>query len=384
MEENRYIHELSIVMPCRNEASTVAVCVEKAREFLQRNKIDGEVIVADNDSADGSSELAEKAGAKVVHVKHVGYGSALSGGINAAQGQYVIIGDSDNSYDFLEIYPFLEKLREGYQLVMGNRFLGEIKPGAMPWHHKYLGNPMLTKIGKIFFNKEVGDFHCGLRGFTKEAYDIMDMQTTGMEFASEMVIKASLYNMSITEIPVTLSKDGRKGRSHLRSLRDGWRHLRFLFLYSPRWLFFYPGIALMALGLALMVFILLQPSLNWDVHTMLYASGAIMIGFQAVIFAIFTKTFAVHEKLLPSNPQIEEIFKKYTPEKGVTFGLIMALIGLLTFIFMIIIWREGTFFRFDIRITMRIVILSVTLLVLGWQLILSSFFYYLLKINTKK
>ncbi len=362
----------------------MAVCVEKAREFLQRNKIDGEVIVADNDSADGSSELAEKAGAKVVHVKHVGYGSALSGGINAAQGQYVIIGDSDNSYDFLEIYPFLEKLREGYQLVMGNRFLGEIKPGAMPWHHKYLGNPMLTKIGKIFFNKEVGDFHCGLRGFTKEAYDIMDMQTTGMEFASEMVIKASLYNMSITEIPVTLSKDGRKGRSHLRSLRDGWRHLRFLFLYSPRWLFFYPGIALMALGLALMVFILLQPSLNWDVHTMLYASGAIMIGFQAVIFAIFTKTFAVHEKLLPSNPQIEEIFKKYTPEKGVTFGLIMALIGLLTFIFMIIIWREGTFFRFDIRITMRIVILSVTLLVLGWQLILSSFFYYLLKINTKK
>lgn len=370
-------------MPCLNEAETVGHCIRKAKSFLDANNIAGEVIVADNGSRDGSDRIAEGEGAIVINVNEKGYGNALIGGISAARGRYIIMGDSDDSYDFLGLKPFLEKLREGFELVVGNRFRGGIEKGAMPWHHRYIGNPSLSLIGKWFFKSNISDFHCGLRGFTKDAFEKMDLQTTGMEFASEMVVKATLKGLRTTEVPTKLSPDGRPGRPHLRSFRDGWRHLRFLFLYSPRWLFLYPGFLMMLIGLFISVAIFLNPENNWDIHTMLYASGSIMIGFQAVIFAVFTKTFALHEKLLPRTNRIEKLFRKVTPEKGIIVALIMLAIGAFTFIYTYAIWQEGTFYELGITITMRYVIASVTLLVLGFQLLFSSFFFNILKLNTK-
>jgi glycosyltransferase involved in cell wall biosynthesis len=375
--------ELSIVMPCLNEAQTIGQCIQKARTFLYYNNIDGEIIVADNGSTDDSVNIAKKLGAKVVNVEERGYGAALMGGIAAAKGKYVIIGDSDDSYDFLNLMPFLEKLREGYHLVVGNRFKAGIQKGAMPFLHRYLGNPILSGIGKLFFKSKVNDFHCGLRGFHREAYKWMDLHTTGMEFASEMVVKSIIYDLKMTEVPTTLSPLSNKRKSHLRPFNDGWRHLKFLLLYSPRWIFFYPGLFLMIAGFLVSTWIFFNPQLSWDIHTMLYASGAIMIGFQTVIFAVFTKTFAVHEKLLPTTPQIEKILKNLTLEKGLVTGGIMVLLGLGGFIYSLIIWNDRIFFEAGITITMRLVIASVTLLVLGFQLIFSSFFFHMLRLNTK-
>lgn len=376
-------YELSIVMPCLNESKTIGQCIQKARTFLYYNNISGEIIVADNGSTDGSVEIAKKLGAKVVHVQEKGYGAALMGGIAEAKGKYIIIGDSDDSYDFLNLMPFLEKLREGYHLVVGNRFKAGIQKGAMPFLHRYLGNPILSGIGKLFFKSKVNDFHCGLRGFHREAYKWMDLHTTGMEFASEMVVKSIIYDLKMTEVPTTLSPLNKDRKSHLRPFNDGWRHLKFLLLYSPRWIFFYPGIFLMIAGFLISSWIFFNPQLSWDIHTMLYASGAIMIGFQTVIFAIFTKTFAVHEKLLPTTPQIERILKNLTLEKGLITGGIMVLLGLGGFVYSLIIWNDRIFFEAGITITMRLVIASVTLLVLGFQLIFSSFFFHMLKLNTK-
>lgn len=375
--------ELSIVMPCLNEAQTIGQCIQKARTFLYYNNIDGEIIVADNGSTDDSVNIAKKLGAKVVNVEERGYGAALMGGIAAAKGKYVIIGDSDDSYDFLNLMPFLEKLREGYHLVVGNRFKAGIQKGAMPFLHRYLGNPILSGIGKLFFKSKVNDFHCGLRGFHREAYKWMDLHTTGMEFASEMVVKSIIYDLKMTEVPTTLSPLSNKRKSHLRPFNDGWRHLKFLLLYSPRWIFFYPGLFLMIAGFLVSTWIFFNPQLSWDIHTMLYASGAIMIGFQTVIFAVFTKTFAVHEKLLPTTPQIEKILKNLTLEKGLVTGGIMVLLGLGGFIYSLVIWNDRIFFEAGITITMRLVIASVTLLVLGFQLIFSSFFFHMLRLNTK-
>ncbi len=375
--------EFTILMPCLNEAETVGICVSKAMKFLDSNGIDGEVLVADNGSTDGSLDIAEENGARVVHVEQRGYGSALWGGIKSARGKYIIMGDSDNSYDFSRLEQFVEKLRRGYDFVIGNRFKGGIKKGAMPLLHRYLGNPVLTNIGRLFFSSPVNDFHCGLRGCQRQAVLKLDLQTTGMEFASEMVVKATMFNKKIAEVPVVLSKDGRSGKPHLRSFRDGWRHLRFLLLFSPRWLFLYPGLSLMAIGFLALTIILLQPDLKWDIHSMLYAAGSVMIGFQAVTFAVFTKTFAVHEKLLPTNSQIEEMLKKLSLEKGIFIGLILIVFGLASLGYAIIIWQGGEFFQVGITITMRIVITSVTLLVLGFQLIFSSFFFNMLQLNTK-
>src|SRR5207247_5392649 len=290
--------ELSIVMPCLNEAATVGDCVKQAREALAKYAINGEVIVADNGSTDGSRELAAAAGARVVPVPMRGYGSALLTGIASARGEFVVMGDADGSYNFMAIDVFLARLREGYDLVMGNRFKGGVAEGAMPFLHRYLGNPVLSFLGRLFFSSEVGDFHSGLRGFRRSPILALDLRTTGMEFASEMVVKASVEGLRIAEMPVKLSPDKRDRPPHLRTWRDGWRHLRFLLLYSPRWLFLYPGLLLMLAGALVAGWLLPRPrsidGVTFDVQTLLYAGAAIVIGFQAVLFAIFTKVFAIY------------------------------------------------------------------------------------------
>ena len=284
--------ELTILMPCLDEAETLETCIRMARNFLARSNIAGEVLVADNGSTDGSQAIAVRNGARVVEVREKGYGAALLGGIRAAHGKYVIMGDADASYDFSRLEGFVEKLRNGYELVMGNRFRGGIAPGAMPALHKYLGNPVLSGIGRLLFRSPCKDFHCGLRGFNRESVMRLDLQTTGMEFASEMVVKATLQNLRIVEVPTTLSPDGRSRAPHLRSWRDGWRHLRFLLIYSPRWLFLYPGLCLSGLGLGLMAWLLPGPrflfSAGFDVHTLVYASGMIVVGLQIIFLALFT------------------------------------------------------------------------------------------------
>ena len=294
-QQNEPEFELTIVMPCLNEAETLEICIRKAQSFLEKNAINGEVLIGDNGSTDGSQEIARRNGARVVDVPVRGYGAALFHASLAACSKYVVMGDSDDSYDFTNLMPFLEKLREGYELVMGNRFKGGIKPGAMPWKNRYIGNPVLSGIGIVLFSCPVSDFHCGLRAYTVEAFRKMDLRTTGMEFASEMVIKATLLKMRIAEVPTTLSPDGRSRPPHLRPWRDGWRHLRFMFLCSPRWLFLYPGLAMIAAGLGLGAWLL--PSrrevfgVELDVHTLLYAAIAVVVGFQAVAFALFARVF---------------------------------------------------------------------------------------------
>lgn len=379
--------EVSIVMPCLNEAETLAACIEKARESLAANNVVGEIIVADNGSADGSQEIAIQFGARLVEVVEKGYGSALIGGIEAARGKYVIMGDADNSYDFAALAPFIEKLRAGNDLVMGNRFLGGIRPGAMPPLHRYLGNPVLTKLGRLFFGSPSGDFHCGLRGFSKAAVMKLDLQTTGMEFASEMVVKATLQGMRIAEVPTTLAPDGRSRAPHLRSWRDGWRHLRFLLLYSPRWLFLYPGMALMLLGLAVMVWLTPHPQtiggVRLDVHTLLYAAAAIIIGFQAMVFAVLTKTFAINEGLLPKDPKLDRFFRYVTLESGVLFGLLLIIAGLSGSIYAYWYWDRLSFGNLDPSQTMRVVIPSVTSLAVGCQTVFSSFFLSILGLRRR-
>lgn len=362
--------EVSIVMPCLNEAETLEICIKKAQSYLTQNNISGEIIVADNGSTDGSQDIATKMGARVVPVKAKGYGSALMGGITAARGKYIIMGDADDSYDFTNLTPFIEKLQKGYDLVMGNRFKGGIKPGAMPPLHKYLGNPVLTSIGRLFFPSPCGDFHCGLRGFSKDSIQELNLRTTGMEFASEMVVKATLHKLRITEVPTTLSPDGRSRPPHLRSWRDGWRHLRFLLLYSPRWLFLYPGLLLMLFGLISTLWFLSTPR----VHTLLYSSAAIIIGFQTVLFAIFTKAFAISEGLLPEDHRLKRVFRYLKLEIGLIIGILLVFIGIMGSIYTFVIWRANLFGTLEPAITMRIVIPAVTCLALGFQIIFSSFF----------
>jgi glycosyltransferase involved in cell wall biosynthesis len=355
-----YTLELSILMPCLNEAETLEICIQKALRSLRELDIAGEVIIADNGSTDGSQDIATRMGARVVPVAAKGYGSALMGGIIAARGVYIIMGDADDSYNFSNLGFFVNKLREGFDLVMGNRFQGGIKPGAMPPLHKYLGNPVLTWVGRLFFASPVGDFHCGLRGFRRDSILKLDLQTTGMEFASEMVVKASVYKLRITEIPTVLSPDGRSRPPHLRTWRDGWRHLRFLLLYSPRWLFLYPGTALMIWGLIIVVWLLPGTqkigSISFDVHTLLYGAIAIIIGFQAVTFAFFTKIFAISEKFLPEDPKLNKIFRYVTLETGLIVGVTLILIGIVGSFLSLTIWSETAFGSLDPSKTLRLVI----------------------------
>jgi glycosyltransferase involved in cell wall biosynthesis len=371
--------ELSIIMPCLNEAETLATCIGKARDYLEQHKIAGEVLIADNGSSDGSQEIATNSGARVVPIPERGYGSALRGGIAAAKGQYIIMGDADDSYDFTNLSPFLEKLRQGYDLVMGNRFQGGIKPGAMPVLHKYLGNPVLTWLGRLFFGSPCGDFHCGLRGFSKQAIEQLNLRTTGMEFASEMVVKASLYGLKITEVPTTLSPDGRSRPPHLKTWRDGWRHLRFLLMYSPRWLFLYPGLALMFLGFVATIWFMTQPR----VHTLLYSATALIIGFQIVSFAIFTKAFAISEGLLPEDRKLRRFLRYINLEVGLIIGVILFLLGMGGSLYALYIWNARLYGALDPAVTMRIVIPSVTALALGVQVVFSSFFLSVLGLKRK-
>jgi len=370
--------ELSVVMPCLNESRTLGTCIRKAQAAMERLQVRGEVIVADNGSTDGSQAIAAEMGARVVPVEARGYGSALRGGIEAARGRYVIMGDADDSYDFTQLGPFLEKLREGCDLVMGNRFWGGIRPGAMPVLHRYLGNPFLSWLGRLFFGCPVGDFQCGLRGFRKESIDRLNLRTTGMEFSTEMVVQATQFHLRIAEIPTTLSPDGRDRPPHLRTWRDGWRYLRFLLLYSPRWLFLYPGIALIALGIAVSAWLLPGPKtiggVTFDYDTLLFGAMAILVGFQSMVFAIFTKVFAISEGLLPEDARLNRMFRYITLEVGLIAGTLLLLAGVAIWVVGLGYWRSHEFGPLVPDQVLRIVIPGVVALTLGVQTILSSFF----------
>jgi glycosyltransferase involved in cell wall biosynthesis len=379
--------EVSIVMPCLNEAETLATCIRKARQFLDSNGVRGEIIIADNGSTDGSQQIATNLGARVVPVAEKGYGSALRGGITAARGLYIVAGDADDSYDFSAVMPFIEKLRDGFDLVMGNRFAGGIREGAMPPLHRFLGNPVLSAIGRLFFRSPVNDFHCGLRAFSRTAFEKMDLQTTGMEFASEMVVKATLLGLRVAETPVILYPDGRSRPPHLRSWRDGWRHLRFLLLYSPRWLFLYPGLLLMLIGTAGTLWLLPHSrrvgNLNFDVQTLLYMGMAILIGFQAVVFAVFTKVFAINSGLLPRDRRIEQALGSVTLETGLVSGALLLLFGLGGSIYAVGLWERASFGGLDPSQTLRTIIPSVVCFTLGCETVLSSFFLSVLGLARK-
>ena len=381
--------ELSVVMPCLNEAETIESCVRKAIGFLREHGVRGEVVVGDNGSTDGSAEIATRTGARVVRVTDRGYGAAIFYATLQARGSYIIVGDADDSYDFTALQPFLEKMREGYELVMGNRLLGGIRPGAMPWKNRYIGNPILSRIGRLFFHcSAAGDFHCGLRGFSAEAFRRMDLQTTGMEFASEMVVRAILLKMRIAEVPVTLDPDGRSRPPHLRPWRDGWRHLRFLLLFSPRWLFLIPGLLLMLLG-SLAVALLLPGDvriggIHLGVHTMLYAAMTTAAGYQAVTFSVFTKVFAICEGLLPEDPRLTRLFRHITLESGLAAGFVLMLLSAAGTLYAVSYWSARTFGPLDSSSILRIVILSAFTFLLGCQTVLNSFFLSVLGLRVRR
>jgi len=372
--------ELTILMPCLNEAATVAACVDAAQAAIRGLGISGEVLVADNGSTDGSRELAAAHGARVVPVAERGYGAALLAGIEAARGRYVVMGDADLSYDFGETGRYLERLRAGDDLVMGNRFTGAIEPGAMRPLHRYLGNPVLSAIGRLFFGSPVGDFHSGMRGFRREAMLGLHLRTTGMEFASEMIVRASLAKLRIGEVPTTLRPDRRGRPPHLRTWRDGWRHLRFLLLYSPRWLFLYPGAVLALVGLAASAALLPTPR----VHTLIYAAMLVVVGFQTMLFAAFTKIFAINEGLLPEDARLNRIFRVVTLEVGLVVGALMLLAGIVGSLYALTVWEQTAFGALDASsLTMRIVIVSSSAIALGVQVILSSFFFSILGLRRR-
>jgi glycosyltransferase involved in cell wall biosynthesis len=379
--------ELSVVMPCLNEAETVETCVRKALGFFAEHGVDGEVVIADNGSTDGSQQLAREAGARVVPVTSKGYGSALMGGIRAARGTYVAMGDADDSYDFTALMPFLEQLRDGADLVMGNRFKGGIAPGAMPALHKYLGNPVLSFIGRLFFRSKIGDFHCGLRAFRRDSILRLGLQTGGMEFASEMVVRCTLAKYDIREVPTTLSPDGRSRAPHLSTWRDGWRHLRFLLLYSPRWLFLIPGLLLMTLGLVGSVALSAGPihvgDIAFDVDTLVGTSAMLVIGFQAVLFALLTKVYAMEEGFLPHDRRVQRIVDSWSLERGLVVGGLLALAGLVGLVASLVHWQGHSFGELNPRDSLRIVMPAATALVMSFQMIFASLFVSILAIRRR-
>jgi glycosyltransferase involved in cell wall biosynthesis len=380
--------ELTILMPCLNEAQTLASCVSKARGFLSRSGCRGEIVVADNGSTDGSQSIAEAGGARVVAVAQRGYGSALSDGIRAARGKYVIMGDSDDSYDFSRLEAFVEKLREGFQLVMGNRFRGGILPGAMPRLHRYLGNPVLTGIGRLFFGSDCRDFYCGLRGFDRAAILSLDLQSSGMEFALEMLVKATIFNLKVTEVPTTLSPDGRGRPPHLRRWRDGWRSLRFFLLFSPRSVFFYPGLLLFCVGCLAMAWLLPHSrrvgTVFFDLHTLLYASLAVVVGFQSMTFWGFAKVYGMREGIVPPDPWFNSLRSVVTLEAGLVAGAVLLLTGLGLAVYALGDWGAHGFGALAFDQTMRLVIPSSTAILLGFQVIYSSFFISILEIHASR
>jgi glycosyltransferase involved in cell wall biosynthesis len=373
--------ELSVVMPCLNEADTIAIVIEKAQRAIREHSINAEVVIADNGSTDGSQEIARRLGARVVAVDQRGYGAALMGGINAARGTYVMMGDADDSYDWAEIPRFLAKLREGFDLVQGCRLEtggGTVKPGAMPFLHRWWGNPMFSALARWWFRTPIHDIHCGMRAFRRDMWLSLDQRCTGMEFASEMVIKASLFQAKTAEIPITLSPDGRTSHPpHLKTFRDGWRHLRFFLLFSPRWLFLMPGLALIlagTVGYALAMPRLSLGKMTFDVHTLLFASLAIICGYQSIAFALMTKVFAIMEGLLPEDPRLNRFFALVNLESGLTFGALGMATGLGLLGAAVHQWSSVDFGALNYEHTMRWVIPGVMLTALGFQTILSSFF----------
>jgi glycosyltransferase involved in cell wall biosynthesis len=382
--------EVSVVMPCLNEADTLATCIRKARSAMALAGIRGEIVVADNGSTDASIEIAHREGARVVVVPERGYGAALLGGIHAAKGRFIIMGDADDSYDFQEVPTFVRRLREGYDLVQGCRLAsggGRVLPGAMPLLHRWLGNPMFSALARRWFRAPVNDIYCGMRGFTRDLVAQLDQRRTGMEFATEMVIRASLLNARIAEVPITLHPDGRRTHPpHLRTFRDGWRTLRFFLWYSPRQLFLTPGIALIALGV--FGYALAMPGatihgVTFDAHTLLFASLAIISGYQSAFFALFAKTFAITEGLLPTDPRLDRFRRVVTLERGLLIGALVVLAGLAMLVLAVNQWRTHNFGRLDYAETMRLVVPGVTLFALGFQTVLGCFFLSLLDLRRR-
>lgn len=379
--------ELTILMPCLNEARTLPICIAKAKSYLARSGVVGEVLIADNGSIDGSQEIARAHGARVVQIVEKGYGSALMGGFHAARGRFVIMADSDDSYDFANLDAFITQLREGWQLVMGNRFAGGIHPGAMPPLHRYLGNPVLTAIGRVLFRSPCRDFHCGLRGFDRNAVLELGLQSSGMEFASEMVVKATVRKLRITEVPTTLSPDGRDRPPHLKSWRDGWRHLRFLLLFSPRGLFLWPGAALFALGMVVMAVLLAGPvtigSAVFDIHTLLYAAAATLVGWQSIIFWACAKVHGIREEIVPEDPGFQAALRVLSLERLLWSSLLLLLLGLGLGTYALGEWGGTGFRALDPSQTMRLVIPSVTAMLLAAQTAYGAAFLGVLHIRRR-
>jgi glycosyltransferase involved in cell wall biosynthesis len=370
-----------------NEAETLERCIVKAKTFITKNSLEGEVIIGDNGSTDGSQEIAIRNGAIVVNVPSKGYGSALIGGITAANGKYIIMGDSDDSYDFSDLMPFIDEIRKDNDVVMGNRFKGGIQKDAMPPLHYWLGNPVLSFIGRLFFNSKIGDFHCGIRCFTKEAFLKMDLQTTGMEFATEMIVKAELLGMKISEVPVKLYPDGRSRPPHLRTWRDGWRHLRFMLLYSPAWLFLYPGLILALFGLSVGSILIFTPikigTIELDINTLIYMGVFILTGAQSVFFYLLSKIYAIREKLLPGDIHHERFLQVFGLEAWLLAGLSFIVLGVIGSIYAIGYWSDFKFGNLDPRHALRIIIPSIISILLGVQIFLSGFFLGILGLKKK-
>jgi hypothetical protein len=374
--------ELTILMPCLNEAETISTCVAKAKSFLARAGIAGEVLIADNGSSDGSVALAERDGARVIAVAERGYGAALRAGVAAARGRFVVMGDADDSYDFSGLDPFVAKLRGGCDLVMGNRFAGGIAPGAMPLLHRYLGNPVLSFIGRVFFHAKIGDFHCGLRGFRRDAILALDLRTSGMELASEMVVRAAVVNLNIAEVPTTLAVDGRSRPPHLRTWHDGWRHLRFLLMFSPRWLFLYPGLVLMALGAigVALLFpgpLMLSPDFGIDDHTFLVAAIAILVGVQVVGFGVIARHFAAVNALLPRSRMLAALLPIISLERGLLIAGTIVCTGLAGVAWSLWQWSLVDFGPLTAPVVMRVLTFALVLIATGVQL---AFTFFLLGI----
>ncbi|MCI9175194.1 MAG: glycosyltransferase family 2 protein [Lachnospiraceae bacterium] len=380
-------YELTILMPCLNEAETLAACIGKAKKYLEESGVNGEILIADNGSTDGSQQIARDNGARVVDVPEKGYGAALIGGCNGALGKYVIMGDADDSYDFLHLGPFVEKLREGYDLVMGNRFKGGIESGAMPPLHRYLGNPVLSFIARLFFPCKIGDYHCGLRGYNRESILKLGLVTTGMEYASEMVVKSTLNHLKIAEVPTTLKKDGRSHAPHLRSWSDGWRHLKFLLMHSPNWLFMYPGLILFFLGMIFTVVLSLGNihigSVGLGVHTLMYSAAAMMVGFNLVMFSLFVRSYASVTGFIPTEGKLDRWLEELSTEKGVLIGILLFLTGIIITIIAFCIWGNTGFGGLSPENMMRITIPAMLLIVVGIEVIFGSFFIGILHIRHK-
>ena len=380
--------EVSIVMPCLNEAATLASCIRKAQTAIAKDGLAAEIIVADNGSTDASPTIARALGARLVVAEQRGYGAALQAGIAAARGQYVIIGDADDSYDFSAIGPFVAMLRQGSDLVMGNRFRGGIDKGAMRWSHRFIGNPVLTAIGRFLFGIRIGDFHCGLRAFRKDAYERMGLRTAGMEFASEMVIKAGLKRMRMDEVPIVLHKDGRNRPPHLRTWRDGWRHLRFMLLFSPRWLFVIPGAALFVAGVLASALLISGPQqvgpLALDIDTLLVAAVCCLLGYQVLVFGVFTKVFAIRQGFHPPHAALSWLFRYITLEVGLLCGVLLTLAGVAGVVLAFLNWKSVGFGALDPRVTMRELIPAVVMMALGVQTVFASFFLSILDIDARR